>query len=168
MKRFKAALKALMAQLRVEGQVKAAKYSDSEIDEMTADEARAALKECTADAADDDDDDDDEDDDGDKKDGKKSESARKERLRAEMQSIIDEGRKQFAAEQTRQSAIVAACQKERVTNAEIDVAGEKKTVNLAAHAIENNWTIETIASGGTRQRRPQRLPERAAHLSLPV
>ncbi len=151
MNRFKAALKALMAQLRAEGNIKAAKYSDAEIDDMDADACKAALKKCMK--ASDDSDDDDDDDEGDGK--KKSESQMTPaKLKAEREKLLAEMRSESAAELARQNAIVAACQKERVTNAEVEIKGEKKLVNLAAHAIENNWTVDQTALAAIRAGRP--------------
>src|SRR5581483_7621233 len=94
------ALKDLMTKLRAAaGTVELAKYSDGEIDKMTADEARAALKKCMdeegkAKAADDDDDDDDDDGEDGKKAKNKSKSARALRIQAEVDQVMTAARQQ--------------------------------------------------------------------------
>ena len=154
------ALKDLMTKLRAAaGTVELAKYSDGEIDKMTADEARAALKKCMdeegkAKAADDDDDDDDDGEDG-KKAKNKSKSARALRIQAEVDQVMTAARQQAATEHIRQSAITAAVRKHLGADPaghEIELDG--KRVILIAHAIGQNWTVERAELEALRAARP--------------
>jgi len=134
---WKIALKALMAELRAAK--KAAKYTDSEIDDMDAEAARAALKKCMAD----DDDDDDDDDDA-------SESARRQALTLAGQQVLKDLNVQAAAQIQRHAAILKAC----ADNAVVEIELDGKKVNLAAHAIAENWTIERTELAALKAARP--------------
>jgi hypothetical protein len=130
----------------------AGKMTADEVDKMTEDEAKAALKQAVADDEPDADDEkakakakaaaDDETakakaaaDDDKKADAKAS---------AAYKATIQAARTDAANEVRRIASINAAVRKFGVDTVEItDDAGKKKKVNLAAHAIENDWTAET-------------------------
>lgn len=128
---FKAALKELMAEQLRAGKV--AKYSDADIDQMTADEARAALKDCMAAAG-----------------GDEPQAAGAAAIQAAMQTALADLRKNGAAELQRQGDITAACKRHGVVEVEID----GKKVNLAAHAIQENWTVDKVELTAIKAARP--------------
>lgn len=154
MNKFALALKELVAELRAAGTpkaMKAAKYTEAEIDEMSASEARAAMKECMA-AMD--------DEDGDEGEDKKTEAARLFSIQATGKQAFEaaqaEARKAGAAEAKRQADITAAVKKHGITDAEVDMAdGKKHKVNLTAHAIENGWTADKAELTALREARAQ-------------
>ncbi|HLW67859.1 MAG TPA: hypothetical protein VKS79_21250 [Gemmataceae bacterium] len=147
---FHAALKQLMAELKAAGSK--CSYTDAEIDEMTADEARAALKKSMAKKASAKEDDDGDEDDEEEEEEKKSKSAAA--LRIEAAKVLDDLRKQTAAEHKRQSDITAAVKRHNVVECEVEHNGAKVKVNLAAHAIEHNWTPEKAELTALRACRP--------------
>ena len=182
---FALALKALMARLRSSGKIKAAKFSDEEIDKMSEDEAKAALKKAmAADAADgdgDEDEDEDEDDvegeeddvegEGDEEEDEeeRSESARrsgirgngKKKLRAGRRPRLSAARKfrlemaREAAAETRRQSAIYAACK-GYERATITVGG--KTVGLIEHAIGAGWTVHRVKAellDVVRAERPQ-------------
>lgn len=125
---YKGMLKALMAG----GNVRAAKYSDDDVDKMSEDEAKAALKQCMADADDKADEDKDAKakaaDEGASDDDKKAEA----RATARIQAV----RRAEAAELARVDEVKLRCRRHGVVEAEVD----GKKVNLVAHAIQAGWT----------------------------
>jgi Caudovirus prohead serine protease len=149
---FALALKQLMAELRTAGNVEAAKYSDADVDAMTAEEAKAALKECMSASAEDDDEDDDDEDEEDEDKEKKSKSGKHPKLTARQiaRDVVAETRKATAIEMRRQSEITAAVRKHNVTD--IDLDGKK--INLAAHAIGEGWSAEKAELHALRAARP--------------
>lgn len=159
---FALSLKALMADIRAgKTRVKAAKYSDEDIDKMSVDDARAAVRECMkaeedkeeeetkaakktkAKAADDDPPADDK-----KKDDDKAEAARIQRIQA----------KATADEMGRQQAIIAAVGKHGFTASspaiEIEHGGAKITANLVQHAIAESLTLDQAELIAVRAARP--------------
>ena len=165
----------------------AAKYSDEEIDKMTEEETKAALKECMsgadqdespdggedADAADDDDmdaaDDDDMDAEDDEAPAKSSRGGRRisaskggkrikasksgKRIKANQYGLDDIGdriAKAQAAQIRRANAIQAAVSRRGVTTIKLN----GKTVDLVAHAIENNWSVDRAELYALRAARP--------------
>jgi len=147
--RFHAALKTLLIQ--PDGKpVEGGKYTAAEIDEMDADEARAALKECMSASADDDDDDDDDTE-------KKSKSARAKALIAESEKFLSDLNAKAAKQLQRQSDITAAVAKHGVAEVELDGEdGKKLKVNLAAHAIANDWSVDRAELVAIKASRPGR------------
>jgi len=137
--------KLALKQARKDG-IKAAKYSDEEIDAMSDDEARAALKDVMAEGDDPDKkpeakaSEDDPDNDGDK--DKKAEASGRAHLAAM--------RKETANELRRVSAITAAVRQHNVDTVVID----GKRVNLAAHAIECGWSADKAELHAMRAARP--------------
>lgn len=149
-------LKAAMAQLRASGKISAAKYSDEDVDAMDEDTAKSALKKCMkaeddppGKSADDDDDDD----------KKKADASSMAAFKAEMAKLRSEFRNSMAvesaAEITRQSAIINACEQFGIRGKMIPLTekgqvvkgadGKDKMVDLAAHAIEQGWDAERTA-----------------------
>ena len=145
---FKLALKSEMAKLRAAGETKAAKHTDDEVDAMSDEEARAALKECMVDAAADDDEDEDEDEEDDKPKKKKSKSAKAKPAIAatSAKEFLAEMRKEAVAETQRHRAITAACRKHGVDTVTIEAAGKQTVVNLAEHAIAQEWNLDQVKS----------------------
>lgn len=136
---FKAALK----------QIAAGKYADDEIDQMTEEEAKAALKECMRSADEPAEPDGDEAKpkakaaDEDEKEDKRAEAAARRRVLAARRAEADEV--------TRCDAIKAACQKHGVTHF---VRANGNKVNLAAHAIAEGWTAEKAEVEAIKAARP--------------
>lgn len=120
--------------------IRAGKYADADIDKMTDDEAKAALKECMKNAVVVVDDEDDEEK---KADEKKADAAAKARLAA--------SRKAEADELIRCDAVKAACAKHGVTHAILE---DGRKVNLAAHAIGEGWTADKSELTALRAGRP--------------
>jgi hypothetical protein len=134
--------KSMLKQLRSAGGkagIRAGKYSDADIDKMSDDDAKAALKKCMEDddakasdaskakASDDEDDEHDED--------KKAKAARQQRLAA--------SRKAEADDLLRVDEIKARCKKHGIDACEVEVeGGRKERRNLAAHAISAGWTAD--------------------------
>jgi hypothetical protein len=147
---FQAALKELMTELRAAGKLELAKYSEAEIDKMTADEARASLKKCMKAG----DDEEDEDEDEDEKPKKKAKSKATATLQAEADDVMASLRRDAAAEHVRQAAITAAVNQYGVTHVEIEENGAKRKVNLTAHAIAENWAPERAELLALRAARP--------------
>jgi hypothetical protein len=167
---FRAALKSL----KQAGNVRAAKYADDAIDKMSEDEAKVALKKCMADDPPPDKDDPKakararakaraEEDDKDKVDAEDDEDLDAEDdtdledkpTRAAAKRRILAARKAEGAEIRRCDAIHAAVKKAGVSQVEITTpAGEKRRVNLAAHAIENGWSADKAELEAMRAARP--------------
>lgn len=153
----KALLKAAMANLRASGKISAAKYSDEDVDAMSEDDAKAALKKCMK--AEEDppgksgDDEPDEDDKG-----KKSESASAASVVAELRqlqaSFLSDFRQTQSAEIKRQDAIRATCVEYGVSEIEISEGGKTSRVNLAAHGIEKGWTLDKVTLEALKASRP--------------
>lgn len=136
--------KAMLKAAKDLGNVRAAKYSDEDIDKMSDDEAKVALKKCMkADA--------DGDDDGDKKakaadDGKdaktnddpdkQAKAGGKLDFTAQLNAALDQQRREAAAEIIRQNEIKARVAGRGVTTVKID----GKDVDLTAHAIAAGWS----------------------------
>lgn len=139
--------KAMLKAAKGYGNVRAAKYSDDEIDKMSDDEAKAALKECMkgedppaedkakakakagADEPDGDED-------------KKAEAAAQKRIQASRKAEADEAR--------RTDAIRALGRKYGVDS----VQAEGRAVPFVAHAIEAGWTAEKAELEALRAARP--------------
>ncbi len=111
--------------------MKAAKYSDDEVDAMSDEDAKAALKKCmSADA-------DPKEPDEDDKDKKKADASRQQRIQADNKAYADNA--------LRIDGIRATANKYNVQEIEIDAPdGKKQKVNLVAHAITNNWTDREV------------------------
>lgn len=158
--------KMMLKAMKQHGSVKAAKYSDDDIEKMSDDEAKAALKECMA-------------DDGGKKDDedekakakaaedeeKKTEASKGKDLvaqfRAEMAAAFETERKTQVAEIRRVNDIKARCQKyEGINRVSID----GKEVDLIPHAIEKGWSPDQAELHALRAARPSFGP----HLHLPT
>lgn len=156
---FKAAL--LMALLN---RVKAAmKYSDDEIDKMTEDEAKAAFKKCQAEG----------DDPPPEKDKEKDDAAAK--AKAKAKAAEDDADKAKAAEDDadKKADASAAARIKAARKAEADevrrcaairatgkkygvetIKADGKSVNFAAHAIEEGWTEDKAELEAMRAARP--------------
>lgn len=164
---FKAMLKAA----KTSGNVKAGKYNDDEVEKMSEEEAKSALKKCMADDdADDDkakakakakasdDDDVDADDDTDTKADdadKKTEARVRKSIEAATRKGIEAGRKAQADEAQRVSDIQARCKRHGVVMAEIELSdGKKGQVNLVSHAITAGWTADQTELHALRAARP--------------
>lgn len=143
--RLKDMFKAALLLAKCQGNVKAAKYSDDEIDKMSDDEAKAALKKCMADDGKEPDGDEAKAkakakaEDGEKKtegedDEKKTEAAAAARIKARRKAEADEER--------RCDAIRAHAKQYGVTT--ITAADGKTKVSFVAHAIENGWTEDKV------------------------
>jgi hypothetical protein len=148
---FQAALKDLMAELKAAG--KSCTYSDDEIDNMDQKGAKAALKKAMKAAEDDDGDDD--------KETKKTKASAAVDMNAEASTILAKFKADMKAEndkvaanQVRQQAILAACKQYEVSEVEVDVKGTKTKVNLAAHAIQEDWTVEQAELAAIKASRP--------------
>ncbi len=109
------------------GNIKAGKYSDEEVDAMSDDDAKAALKKCMSAA----------DDDEDKDKEKKADASRQQRIQADNKAYADNA--------LRIDGIRDTATKYNVAEIEIEGAdGKKQKVNLVAHAINNNWTDREV------------------------
>jgi len=116
------------------GNVRAAKYSDEDIEKMSDEEAKAALKECMKNA-------DDEPADKDKKPEAKAgdePDGDEAKAKAAARARIEASRRAEAAEVERVDGIKAACREADVTSATVN----NKKVSLAAHAISAGWTVD--------------------------
>lgn len=152
---FAIALKELMATLRAAG--KSCKYSDEQIDKMDKDEARSALRKMMKASEE-------EDEDEDAEDEKKSKSAAatlKLELTKAAADFRAEMRAGIVAEELRVADIKARVAKHSIVTVEIEEAGAKKTVNLVAHAIGQNWTADQAELVALRADRP------AANVGIP-
>jgi|GEM_PF-116779 len=172
---FKNMLKAAKAN----GNLKAAKYSDDQIEKMSDTEAKAALRECMAeDKVDADDDSDvDADDDSDvnadgddsdveadddppSDDDKKAKAAKKNRQQSgrgpgrltASQKAVRQLRSVTATEMRRQNEIAARCQKYG-GNLKLEIDG--KEVDLIPHAIKAGWSPDKVELHALRQDRPK-------------
>src|SRR5262249_32250178 len=132
---FKAALKQLLADRRKAGKVTAAKHSDEEVDKMSEEDAKAALKKCM------------EEEEAEAKGKTKAKASDKEeeeeeekKAEASAQARITAQRKAEADEIHRCDEIKARCKRHGVEFAEVQHEGKAVKVNLAAHAIEQGWT----------------------------
>lgn len=158
----------------------ASKFSDEEIDKMSDDEAKAALKKCMAedtktDAADDDSDDvdtdtDDDDDDDDKAKAKASKSGQSIRAAAAagVQDAVKAARTAAAAEVRRQNEVHARVMKFTAANPgqRFTVELNGKTEDLIAHAIEHGWSPDKVELHALRQARPNSAGS-GPHLHMP-
>src|ERR1019366_4057661 len=139
---FKLALKSEMAKLRAAGETKAAKHTDDEVDAMSDEEARAALKECMVDAADDDEDEDEDDEDDKPKKKSKSSKAKPAIVATSAKEFQAEFRKLQMDDLKRQREIAAACRRHGVETVTIEAAGKQTVINLAEYAVENEWSLD--------------------------
>lgn len=113
---------------------KKASYTEAEIDEMDEAGAKCALKKAMKAA-----------DDEEEEDKKKKDAAARPPVQAtDPQQFMAAHRATMAQETIRQSAIIQACLKNGVVMLEVEEDGKKKTVNLAAHAIENGWDADRV------------------------
>jgi hypothetical protein len=137
----------------------AGKYSDEEIDKMSDDEAKAALKKCMAE----DEPDGDEkakakakaaDDEEEKDEDKKTEARIAESIRAATVKGIEAGRRAQADEQRRIDAIRAAVKRHGVGVCEFEDNGKQVKSDLTAHAIEFGWTADRAELVAMRSARP--------------
>lgn len=158
---------------RAKGNSFAAGLSAEDIDKMSDDEAKAALKKCMAADEEDLDAEEDEDLDAEEEDGddtdlegeededldaeedepapaKAKASKRRGGIRASVKKTVRAQRVAAAKELTRQDKIRAALKKHGVTHAEVG----GKTVNLEAHAIRCGWTAEKTELHALRAARP--------------
>ncbi len=145
------------AMLRASG-----KFSDEEIDKMEDKDAKAALKKCMraeddsdVDAADDDSDADDKDKEKEKKAEARAMASFKAEIAKLKRGLLNEMTVEAAAEQTRQSAIFAAVDLFGLRGKMVPLTekgqpvkasdGREVMVDLAAHAIKNQWDAERTA-----------------------
>lgn len=135
---FAAVLKQIMGELRTAGKVQAAKYSDEDIDKMSADDAKCALKDAMKAA--------DEPDADDETEAKAGHTNRLNAafVRAELDKALKETRTQAAAEAERQAKVGLLCAKYGVSTVEIEVNGKPQQVVLAAHAIAEGWDLGRV------------------------
>lgn len=157
-RRVQAMYKGMLKAAKAGGNVRAAKYSDNDIEQMDEKEAKAALKKCMAGDDDDkakaDDDDDDkakadgddddkakasDDDDDDDKPKSKAKSAKGKKLNAGRAAAL-EFRTAIAAEERRTIAIQVLAKKYGANTIKLD----NKDVSVLAHALENDWTPEKV------------------------
>jgi len=148
----------------------AGKYSDEEIDKMSDDEAKAALKKCMAE----DEPDGDEkakakaaDDDEEKDKDKKTEARIAESIRAATVKGIEAGRRAQADEQRRIDAIRAAVKRHGVGVCEFEDNGKQVKSDLTAHAIEFGWTADRAELVAMRSARPGAGVGAGPHLHFP-
>lgn len=147
------------------------KYSDEQIDKMSDDEAKSALKECMKAEGDEDKKTEAEDEkkteaEEEKKDeakakaraedeDKKAEARITRAIEAATAKGIEAARKANAAEQARIAEIKARVARHGVTACEIEVNGKKSKVgDLAAHAIAAGWTANDAELHALRAGRP--------------
>jgi hypothetical protein len=143
--------KTMLATLRKNGHVKAAKYSDEEIDKMSEDDAKANFKKCMA-------------EDGDEDEEKKKEEAKakakaaddekdeEKKAEARRQTRIAADRKADADEARRITEIKARCQKfAGVNRVKLE---DGKEVDLIPHAIEAGWSADHTELIARRADRP--------------
>ena len=164
--------RAMLKAAKANGNIVAQKFSDSDIDQMSEEDAKAALKKCMADdeppakarAADDDDDGDvdaegDDDVDADdeppakakaSKGSKAKASGKKTSIRAQIREGIAAARKATADEVIRVDRIRNLVMQAGQTH--IEVGGKK--VNLEAHAIAEGWSAERAELELLRASRP--------------
>lgn len=116
-----------------------AKFGPTQIEAMTDEEATIALTKCMNAA--------DEDDEEEKK---KKEDEEKKAEAAQIAGIRAALRKEASAETLRIAGIQAAVKKHGVSEIELD----GKKVNLAAHAIDNNWSEDKVELHALRASRP--------------
>lgn len=143
--------KAMLLAAKKNGNIRAGKYSDSDIDKMDEDEAKSALKKCMADDdkkadADDDADDKTDADDDEKKadadddaDKAKTEEEKKDEAKAAARRAVAATRKAIAAEE------------KRVANVRIKAKGHP---TIIAKAIEEGWSVEKAELEALRASRP--------------
>lgn len=139
--------KALLKFAKAQGVKAAAKYSDEDIDKMSDDDAKAALKQCMK--AD--------DDEGKKKDeddDKKTEARIAQSIEAATQKGIEAARKAHADEHQRVTDITARVRHHGVTTVEVEADGKKGKVDLTAHAIAAGWTPDQAELYALRNARP--------------
>ncbi len=133
-----------------------ARYTDLEIDNMSADEARAGMKRCMKSM--DKGDDEEPDDDKEKKDDKeKSESARQLAIQAATADVLKNLRKTVADEHASHSAITAAIRKHSFNTTDVEVSGKTVQMDaptLTAHAIRQGWTADQAELHALRAARP--------------
>jgi hypothetical protein len=146
---------------RKKGLRAAARFSDEEIDKMSEDEAKEALKKCMAEEeedakAEDDKDEDDEDESDESEDGSETEteSAKahsRKAIRAEVSAAIRAARSEAARESRRINEIAARAQK---FGGGIKIEIDGRQVDLVPHAIEAGWTPDRVELECLRQARP--------------
>lgn len=148
--------KVMLRAAKAAGNVRAAKYSDEEIDKMSEADAKANFKKCMAEeeppakAADDEKE-------------KKEEEKEKAEAAASMKRMAAAAAAEFKAEMDRLKAVELAehrrCSEIKARCAKyagIDkVTVEGKVVDLIPHAIENNWTPDRAELEAMRSARPQ-------------
>lgn len=133
------AFKAFIKSARALGLFKAGKYNDDEVDKMSEDDAKAALKKCMA-----------ADEPADDEEKKKAKAAEDEEKKAKAAADDDKKdeetkakarRARIAAEEERHDMIRAAVRSSGVTHITI---GDKKNVSLTAHAIAEGWAADKV------------------------
>ncbi len=139
---WKEVLKALQAELRASGAT--AKYSDTDVDTMTIEAARAACIERAPEIK---------ADDTDAKALLKAEK-RKAEFKAEADAILADLNKRAAAAHVRHAAIEASAKKHAITDIEIGEGDKKKTVSFIAYAIQENWSEDKAELEAIRAERP--------------
>lgn len=137
---YKLILKGMMAELVEAG--KSVKHSDDQIDVMSPEEVRAAIKKAMN------------GDGGSTPDFGTQLAAFKADLAKAAAEAQREGVKAAAEESRRQSDIYAVAKKHGVVIVEIEADGKKESVNLVAHAIENGWTVDKTELEALRAARP--------------
>lgn len=126
------------------------KFSDDEIDKMDEETAKAELKKAMkADDPPAEEDDEDEEEETEAK-----AAAKKASIQASAKEHVKAIRAAEAAEVARIGDIRARVKKHGVTEIEITADGAKRTVNLEAHAIENDWTGDQTELHALRAARP--------------
>ncbi len=153
---YKAQLKHFMAALRAAGRLKAARYSDEDVDQMSEDDAKAALKRCMADDDQETESEDDSEEEMEEEEEAEAEEGGEEEERSESSADqrIKARRKKAAAELRRVDAVQAACRRHGVSECEVTHGGRRVRVNLAAHAIEHGWSAQRTELAALRAARP--------------
>lgn len=142
--------KALLKFARAQGVTAATKYSDDEIDKMSDDDAKAALKKCMKGA-------DDEDDATKKKkaaDDADAKAALTQMFAAFTTQSVEAMRKAQADESQRVADIRVRAARHGVTSIEVEAEGKKSKVDLVTHAIAAGWTPDTVELHALRAARP--------------
>lgn len=137
------AFKAFIKSARALGLFRAGKYNDDEVDKMSEDDAKAALKKCMAEG------DDDEKakaaqaaaDDKEKTDAAAKANAAADDDKKDEETKAKARRARIAAEEERHDMIRAAVRTSGITHITI---GDKKNVSLTAHAIAEGWDEPTV------------------------
>lgn len=146
--------KLALKQARRDGIKAAMKFSDDEIDAMSDDEAKAALKECMKADGDADQEPKDGDKDGAKAaddDSDNDTDKDKTAQAASVKNSIQAARDAHAKEERRIASVRAAAAKYNTVDTVV-IGG--KRVNLVAHAIQNGWNADTTELHALRASRP--------------